>query len=253
MNYYPFHIGDYFSTTRHLSWEEDCAYRRLLDVYYRDERPIPSEIPAACRLILAKTKAQRHAVETVLNEFFVLSESGWTNRRADAEIMTMQGRQQVQREKANKRWDQARKAMSQHDETDAAAYPAAYPAAMPPTPTPTPEPEPTPKPVPPRASHAGRPVGDLTETDLQRAAANRVCEKLHAMGFPKVYAADEKLLKLLAAGATEEDFIYAAPKALDKTNPFKYLLGTVEGERFDADWLRGFTNHAREPGQGPKT
>lgn len=31
MNYYPFHIGDYLTETAHLSWLEDCAYRRLLD------------------------------------------------------------------------------------------------------------------------------------------------------------------------------------------------------------------------------
>ena len=31
MNYYPFHIGDYLSATRHLSWDEDHAYRRLLE------------------------------------------------------------------------------------------------------------------------------------------------------------------------------------------------------------------------------
>ena len=43
MNYYPFHIGDYLSATRHLSWEEDCAYRRLLDVYYTSEKPLPIE------------------------------------------------------------------------------------------------------------------------------------------------------------------------------------------------------------------
>ena len=40
MNYYPFHIGDYLSATRHLSWEEDAAYRRLLDTYYTTEKPV---------------------------------------------------------------------------------------------------------------------------------------------------------------------------------------------------------------------
>lgn len=234
MNYYPFHIGDYFSTTRHLSWEEDCAYRRLLDVYYRDEKPIPSAIPAACRLILAKTKAQRQAVETVLNEFFVLSESGWTNRRADAEIVTMQGRQQVQREKANKRWDQARKAMPQHDETDAAADAAAYPAAMPPTPTPIP----IPTPPPARVDCAGRPFS---------VAADRICRKLADLGFQKVFPGDELLLKLLAEGVTDEEFLYAVPKARDKTNPFRYLLGTVEGERRDAVKFRSQMQQAGGP------
>lgn len=55
MNYYPFHIGDYLSATRHLSWEEDAAYRRLLDTYYTNEKPLPSELRAVCRLVLANT------------------------------------------------------------------------------------------------------------------------------------------------------------------------------------------------------
>ena len=41
MNFYPFHIGDYASATRHLTWIEDAAYRRLLDVYYVKEGPLP--------------------------------------------------------------------------------------------------------------------------------------------------------------------------------------------------------------------
>lgn len=70
MNYYPFHIGDYLSATRHLSWEEDAAYRRLLDTYYTNEKPLPSELRAVCRLVLATTESQREAVKTVLEEFF---------------------------------------------------------------------------------------------------------------------------------------------------------------------------------------
>ena len=89
MNYYPFHIGDYLSATRHLSWEEDAAYRRLLDTYYTNEKPLPAELRAVCRLVLATTDSQREAVETVLGEFFELTPDGWINGRADAEIVAM--------------------------------------------------------------------------------------------------------------------------------------------------------------------
>jgi len=37
MYYYQFNIGDYASHTNNLSLLEDLAYRRLLDIYYRDE------------------------------------------------------------------------------------------------------------------------------------------------------------------------------------------------------------------------
>jgi len=149
VNYYPFHIGDYLSATRHLSWEEDAAYRRLLDTYYTNEKPLPVELRAVCRLVLAQTETQREAVDVVLNEFFELTPDGWINHRADGEIEKMQALQQKQRDKANKRWQKPQAehgnapGMPQHEIEDAAA-PKTCAGAMPPTPTPTPTPIPIP-------------------------------------------------------------------------------------------------------------
>ncbi len=177
MNYYPFHIGDYLSATRHLSWEEDAAYRRLLDTYYITEKPLPPELRAVCRLVLATTESQREAVQTILDEFFELTDAGWINRRADDEIIAMRDKQQKQRDRANKRWHKPddgvgnATAMPRHPsgnagnsgesrepdettDTNATASATAMPRhakadataskadanAMPPTPTPTPTP-----------------------------------------------------------------------------------------------------------------
>ena len=87
MNFYPHHIGDYLTATAHLSWCEDCAYRRLLDVYYSRERAIPADIAQACRLVRATSKDERKAVETVLTEFFTQTADGWRHGRCDAEIV----------------------------------------------------------------------------------------------------------------------------------------------------------------------
>ena len=147
MNYYPFHIGDYLSATRHLSWAEDAAYRRLLDTYYTTEKALPLELRAVCRLVLATTEEQREAVRVVLDEFFEQTLDGWKNSRADAEIDAMRAKQQKQRDKANKRWHKPEaepgiaSAMPRHDESDATASKTDA-AAMPPTPTPTPTPTP---------------------------------------------------------------------------------------------------------------
>ena len=146
MNYYPFHIGDYLSATRHLSWEEDAAYRRLLDTYYTNEKALPTDLKAVCRLVLATTESQREAVQTVLQEFFTLTDAGWVNARADAEIAAMREKQQKQRDKANKRWHKPEQepgnapAMPRHEATDATASKTDA-DAMPPTPTPTPTPK----------------------------------------------------------------------------------------------------------------
>ena len=152
MNYYPFHIGDYASATRHLSWDEDTAFRRLLDVYYTTEKPIPNDLRQCCRLVMATTETQREAVEIVLKEFFVLTDEGWINTRADREISIMREKQQKQRDKANRRWHKPKSehgntntqcaALPQHSDIDATAYATASENdanAMPPTPTPTPK------------------------------------------------------------------------------------------------------------------
>ena len=86
MNYYPFHVGDYLTETVHLSWLEDCAYRRLLDLYYKSEQPIPLDMARAARLCRAQTKDERAAVETVLREFFTETDSGWAHSRCESEI-----------------------------------------------------------------------------------------------------------------------------------------------------------------------
>ena len=161
MNYYPFHIGDYVSATRHLSWEEDAAYRRLLDTYYVQEKPLPADLRAVCRLVLATTDSQREAVRVVLDEFFELTEDGWINSRADAEIHAMREKQQKQRDKANKRWHKQGSepgnatAMPQHQTNDAAALKTDA-DAMPPTPTPTPIPKEKDKPPLPPKGGEGR-------------------------------------------------------------------------------------------------
>lgn len=86
MNYYEHHLGDYDGATAHLSWSEDCAYRRLICTYYRNEGPIPADIKQACRLVRAASKSERDAVQQVLSEFFELRDDGWHHKRCDEEL-----------------------------------------------------------------------------------------------------------------------------------------------------------------------
>jgi len=95
MNYYNFHIGDYISHTIHLSLEEDLAYRRLLDMYYDTELPIPNNIP----LVSRKLRINADVVKTVLEEFFDLTEDGFKNFRAENEIAEY--RKFIEKQKAN--------------------------------------------------------------------------------------------------------------------------------------------------------
>jgi len=92
MHHYPHHIGDYRAHTAHLSMTEDGAYRRLLDLSYMSERPLPADLSAVQRLAGAHDKAERAAVETILREFFTLCEDGWRQARVDEEVTAYQAK-----------------------------------------------------------------------------------------------------------------------------------------------------------------
>lgn len=91
MNYYPFHLGDYTSHTAHLEPMEDLAYRRLLDQYYLREGPLPCDIQTTAKLI--RMRSMVADVESVLKEFFTLTDEGWRHERCDTEIDRMQDKQ----------------------------------------------------------------------------------------------------------------------------------------------------------------
>jgi uncharacterized protein YdaU (DUF1376 family) len=93
MNYYEHHIGDYAEATAHLTFVEDAAYCRLIRMYYATEKPLPVDIKAVHLLVGARSKNEREAVETILNEFFEISSDGWHDQRCDKEITNDQKKQ----------------------------------------------------------------------------------------------------------------------------------------------------------------
>jgi len=112
VNYYNFHIGDYAAHTRHLSPMEDLVYRRLLDIYYLSEKPLPESIDHCCRIIGLNDRSTD--VQQVLNEFFVLSETGWESDRANAEIAAFHAKKK-QASEAGKASAAARKPLQNKD------------------------------------------------------------------------------------------------------------------------------------------
>ena len=86
MHYYQFNIGDYASHTRGLTLIEDIAYRRLLDAYYLQERPLSGGVASVAKQI--GMRDYETEVGAVLADFFELGDDGWTNSRADKEIAT---------------------------------------------------------------------------------------------------------------------------------------------------------------------
>lgn len=91
MNRYDFYPGDYQRDTSDLTVLEDGIYRRLLDWYYSNERPIPSD--RAFIIVGATSDVEREKTHWVLARFFKLepvdddsSNDVWRNQRCDREI-----------------------------------------------------------------------------------------------------------------------------------------------------------------------
>jgi uncharacterized protein YdaU (DUF1376 family) len=109
VNFYPFHIGDYASATRHLTWTEDVAYRRLMDLYYVKEAPLPADMRMVYRLVLASTDEQREAVDAVLAEFFEKTDAGYRHKRCDLELANAQEKSAKAAQSARARWGDAKR------------------------------------------------------------------------------------------------------------------------------------------------
>lgn len=103
LNYYERHIGDYLKDTAHLSLLEHGIYTRLLDVYYTKECALQASEVA--RLIGARSREEKSALEAVLQEFFVLQNGAHAQPRCDREIERYKEKQNKARSSANARWN----------------------------------------------------------------------------------------------------------------------------------------------------
>lgn len=102
MHYYQFNIGDYMRDTQHLDDLEDLAYRRLLDLCYLSESPLPADVKEVARRIRMRDQYDR--ITDVLREFFVLTDDGYINPRATASIAAYKEKSDKARAAINSRW-----------------------------------------------------------------------------------------------------------------------------------------------------
>jgi uncharacterized protein YdaU (DUF1376 family) len=104
MNYYQRHIGDWMTATAHLTEVEECIYSRCLDQYYTRELPLPLDVDRVCRLVRASSKEAKKAVATVLEEFFVCGNEGWSQKRCDAELTKYKEKSEKAKASVSARW-----------------------------------------------------------------------------------------------------------------------------------------------------
>jgi len=83
MHYFNFNIKSYQAATSHLSNEEDLAYRRLIEMYYDTEQPIPIDNNP---VLTRRLRVGLPELQIVLNEFFEETGRGWVHPYCDAII-----------------------------------------------------------------------------------------------------------------------------------------------------------------------
>lgn len=240
MNFYKHHIGDYAAATSHLSILEDGVYSRLLRIYYRDEGPLPAELKAVQRLAGARSRDEREAVETVLEEFFVLEADGWHSKRADEELAKYQAQAETNRGIARAREARRRSTgnariveRTNHEscnepsnESSASREPSHKPEAREDQKLlGTPLPGST-----PGADETSGGGGTPTSVDATRALVRG--------GLPptKVNGSDPRLLAAISDGATAAQFESTAREAMGHDPPkgFGWIVQTVRGRIADA-------------------
>lgn len=253
MNHFPFHIGDYAEATGHLSFVEDATYFRCIRKYYSTEKALPREISQVQRLIGAKTKEEKNSVEVVLNEFFILEEDGWHNKRCDQELEKYQEGSKEDQEKKEHEKERLRRYREErslmftalravgvipkwdvHMDTLRDLFNKNCNAPVlstgsvqssncnaPDTHTDTAITNQEPITINQEPIHTTHGSENLT--------SGNVCSILRSKGISSVNPSNPKLQNLIAQNVPLSEFEYAAGVAIERGKGFAYAIGIVEG------------------------
>lgn len=257
MNYYEHHIGDYAEATAHLSFIEDAAYSRMIRKYYATEKPLPADIKAVQRLIGARTKEEREAVATVLEEFFTLAADGWHNARCDEDIARYREGDAEREQKAAHEKERMRRYREERSnifselrkhgivpkwDTSVAQLRELLQRTCnaPATRTGTEQKRTCNAPATANQTPDTRHQTPKDKSEVEQppaqapTPAGAICSRLMKIGTTGVNPHHPKLLALLKAGITEEEIVSAAEEPASKGKGLAWLLAKVEGRRRDS-------------------
>lgn len=237
MNYWPRWVSAIRKRTAHLPLIQMGAYDRLLDHYYAEEKPLPGDLDACCRIAGAVTRPERDAVRSVLAEFFTMDEGVYRNTRGDEEIAV--ARPKIAAAKENGK----RGGRPTGSKNKPSGFPMGNPEET--------QDEPTPKhhhphlmvgveanastpPIAPAAPSGvthidGEYVGPSDA--LPGVAYGATARPIRAAGMADADPGHPTFRTLVDAGATAEEFLAFVPEALKKARPWPWLIAAVVGER----------------------
>lgn len=114
MKYYQFNIADYRQDTQHLTPEEHYIYRTLLDECYLTELPLPTDIRVLMRK-LRLTSDQKDTLLTILDEFFDLTDEGYSNDKVNRVLSKTYEKSEKARASVKVRWDRYERKRNSND------------------------------------------------------------------------------------------------------------------------------------------
>jgi|GEM_PF-892399 uncharacterized protein YdaU (DUF1376 family) len=103
MHYYQFNIGDYSARTAHLSPIEDLAYRRMIDLYVKNESPLPKKVEEIARL--TRLRGNEDSIKIVLDDFFKLTKIGWVDDSIQEIVDKYKEKSEKAKKSAKARWE----------------------------------------------------------------------------------------------------------------------------------------------------
>lgn len=101
MNWYKFNILEFYEKTSNLTVHEELTYRKLIDLYYLNESPLPNDMG---ELVDAMDMGDVGTVMRVLREFFVLDKEDdcWHDKTIDRDLMNRKHQVSINRQVGQK-------------------------------------------------------------------------------------------------------------------------------------------------------
>lgn len=222
MNQYPRYPGDYLKKTLGLSMLEDGAYTRLLDAYYAEECGIEHERRYA--IARAVSDDEKKAVDYILARYFRLVGSSYEHDKAQEVIKAVHKRVAANRENGAKG---GRPRINEKPSVNPTGNPNESLQNQS-------QREMNTTPLPPDAAGVaggGSLASQPVEVGQQPTAAGLICKALKASGISLVNPGHPKLLALIEAGATVDEFTGFIPAAQKAGAGFAWILAAVANER----------------------
>lgn len=246
VNYVELHIGDYEKATAHLTATEDGIYGRLLRRYYDTEEPLPLDLKALQRLVRARSRDEKAAVETVLEEFFVETAEGWRHKRCDEEIARYQEKRTKAKRSAQVRWTKNAEECDRNANASAGDDANAMRTHCEGNAHQTPDTRHQTKASPP----ASTPVACAHTHDP--TDAGRACRLMRDAGCASTNPSHPDLIAGLGEGVTPEAFGDTAREAVElgKPKPFAWAIATARGRHEEG--ARSITTGQPRAGPSPQ-